>query len=88
MQDIEKKKQIICKATGAIVKNLRNGKSQFLFASENDISVSIINTLEKGNKDPQLTTVFKLAEVFGMKCSDFIKLVENELPEGFNLIEK
>lgn len=84
----EKKKKLICNAAGKITAKLRGAKSQFLLGSENDISTSILNTLEKGNKDPQLTTVFKLAEAFNMKASEFVGLIEKELPEGFYLIEK
>ena len=82
------KKEIICKTLGNVARRLRGVQSQFMFSSENDISVSIVNTIERGIKDSQITTVFKLAEVFNMKPSDFIKLVENELPEGFNLIDR
>ncbi|MDD3419425.1 MAG: helix-turn-helix domain-containing protein [Candidatus Gastranaerophilales bacterium] len=84
----EEKKKLICKITGKITKQLRGNKSQFLFGSENDISTSILNTLEKGNKDPQLTTVFKIAEAFNIKPSELVALIEKELPEGFFLIEK
>ena len=82
------KKEIICKTLGNVARRLRGVQSQFMFSSENDISVSIVNTIERGIKDTQITTVFKLAEAFNMKPSDFIKLVENELPEGFNLIDR
>lgn len=84
----EQKKKLICNTAGKVAKKLRGSKSQFLLGSENDISTSIINTLEKGNKDPQLTTVFKLAEAFNMSASEFIKLIEQELPKDFFLIEK
>ena len=57
-------------------------------ASENDISVSIISTIERALKDPQLTTVFKLAEALNIKASELIKLIENDLPEDFTLIEQ
>ena len=57
-------------------------------ASENDISISIISTVERGIKDPQLTTLFKIAEALNIKTSDLIKLVEEQLPKGFSLIEK
>ena len=86
MQEISKK-EIICITAGKILKKLRGSQSQFMFGSENDISVSIINTLERGIKDPQLTTVFKIAEALNIKASDFVKLVEEELPDDFYLID-
>ena len=69
---VEKKKQMILKT----------------FASENDISGSIISTVERGIKDPQTTTLFKLAEAFNMKTWQFVKLIEDELPNDFSLIDK
>ena len=84
MQD---KKKIILNALSKTVKDLRGSRSQFLFASENDISTSIISTIERGLKDPQLTTLIKLAEAFGMSFSDFAKEIEKNLPANFYLIE-
>ena len=85
MQD---KKKIILNALSKTVKDLRGSRSQFLFASENDISTSIISTVERGLKDPQLTTLIKLAEAFGMSFSDFANEIEKNLPANFYLIEK
>ena len=87
MQEFSKK-EIICKTLGSVARRLRGEQSQFMFSSENDISVSIVNTIERGIKDPQITTIFRLAEAFNMKPSDFIKLVEKDLPAGFNLIDR
>lgn len=84
----EEKKKIICLALANVVKNLRGRKSQFMFASENDFSTSIISTVERGLKDPQLTTIFKMAEAFNLKGSEFLELIEKELPNNFTLIEK
>ena len=56
----KEKKQIIINALAELLKERRGSKSQFMFASENDISISIINNIERGLKDPQLTTVFNL----------------------------
>ncbi len=52
---------------------------------EYEISTSLLNSLERGLKDPQLTTVFKLSEALGVQASDFVKMIEEELPEGFTL---
>lgn len=86
--NIEENKKLILQALAKITKELRGDKSQFMFCSENDISTSIISTIERVMKDPQLTTVFRIAEALNLKTSDFIKLIENELPENFSLIEK
>ena len=87
MQLDENKKQIL-KLLGKHARELRGERSQFILASENDISVSIISTIERAMKDPQLTTVFKLAEALNIKPSEFIKLIENDLPKNFSMIDK
>ena len=69
------------------MKELRGDKSQFIFSSENDISVSIISCAERGLKDPQLTTLFKLANAYNIPVFDFIKMVAEKLPEDFSMIE-
>mgnify|MGYP002620695918 CR=1 FL=1 len=85
---LDKKKKLILKSFGKHVKRLRGEQSQFIFASENDISASIISTIERAIKDPQLTTIFKLAEGLNIKASELIKLIEDDLPKDFSLIEK
>ena len=43
--------------------------------------------IERGIKDPQLTTVFKLSEALGIKPWEFVKKVEENLPDGLSLID-
>lgn len=85
---LDKNKKQILKLLGKHTRELRGERSQFILASENDISVSIISTIERAMKDPQLTTVFKLAEALNIKPSEFIKLIENDLPKNFSMIDK
>ncbi len=85
---MQEKKEIILNALAEVVRDLRGNRSQFMFASENDISISIVSMVERGLKDPQLTTLVKLAEAFDMNLSDFSKLIEEKLPDNFSLIEK
>ncbi len=82
----EDKKKLIRSIAGKVLKRLRKDKSQYLLSMEYEISTSLLNSLERGLKDPQLTTVFKLAEALGVKASEFVKMIEEELPEGFTLI--
>lgn len=83
MQDVNKK--LVCSAIGKTVKKLRGDKSQYLLGAEYDIPQSILSDLEKGKKDPQLTTIIKLAESFGLSVSEFMKEFEKELPKDFKL---
>ena len=85
---LDENKKIILNILAKHTKELRGDKSQFILACDGDISVSIISTIERAMKDPQLTTVFRLAEALNIKPSEFIKLIENDLPKGFSLIEK
>lgn len=64
---IEKRKKLIMKILGENIQRLRGDKSQFILSSENDISCSIISTVERGLKDPQFTTLFKIAEALKHK---------------------
>lgn len=81
-------KALVRKICGEIMASLRKDKTRCHFSSENGISTSILSMIERGLKDPQLTTVFRLCEAFGIKTSDFIKLVEEQLPENFTLLDK
>jgi len=83
----EDKKKLICALAGNALKKLRNGKSQYMLSAEYEISTSLLNNLERGLKDPQLTTIFKLSEALGVKASEFVKIIEENLPEDFSLIE-
>lgn len=85
---INENKQKILEALAVITKELRRDKNQFLLSCENDISVSILSTIERGLKDPQLTTIFKLAEALEIKPHEFIKLIEEKLPSDFSMIDK
>ena len=85
---IDEKKKLIMRILSESVIRLRGEKSQFILASENDISSSIISTIERGLKDPQLTTFFKIAEALNMKPSELLLEIENQLPKDFSLIDK
>lgn len=86
MQD--NKKKIIFMAIGKAIKRLRGNKSQYMLGAEYDIPSSVLSDLERGVKDPQLTTIFKIANAFNIKVSDFIKEVEIELPKDFSIDEE
>ena len=82
------KKKILLDALAKTVKELRGKKSRFMFASENDISTSIISTVERGIKDPQLTTLYKIAEACNISLIDFVVKLSENLPKNFSLIDK
>ena len=84
------KKQLILDAVGKVIVRERNkmGKSQRLFADEFDIQRSMICRLESAQNEPNLLSVWKIANAFGMKASAFLKLVENELGDDCSLIDE
>ena len=83
----EEKKKLICALAGQTFKKLRGKKSPYMLSLEYEISTSLLNSLERGIKDPQLASVFKVAEALGVKASEFVKIIEEGLPEGFSLVE-
>lgn len=83
----ENKKKIICNALAKTVKQLRGDKSRYMHCAEYGISTSILSNIERALKDPQLTTLMKLAESFGLKLSEFAKKLENELPDNFSFFD-
>ena len=86
MQD--KKRKLIKDALAKTVKRLRGDKSQFMLGAEFDIPSSVISDIERKVKDPQLTTLFKLSDSFGLTISQFMTEVEKELPKNFSVSDK
>lgn len=82
-------KQLLLNVIGELIreKRLKQNKGILLFSYEYDISNSSIALLEKGKRDVQITTLWKLANAFGMSFSEFAKEIENRLPKGFKLID-
>ena len=76
---------------GKVIRRERNkaGKGINLFSFEYDIGNGLLSKLENGTSDTKITTLWKLANAFGYtNCSDFIKLIENELPDNFNFYDE
>ena len=51
------------------------------------MSKSIWSEVEKGNKDIQLTTLWRIAEGLNIKPSELLKEIENTLDNNFSFIE-
>ena len=83
---LERDKQILLKAIGNVVKRERLKRKIGInkFSYEFDIGNGLLSYLEKGVSDTKITTMWKLANAFEMKFSDFVRLVEMELPTDFN----
>ena len=68
-------------AFGEILRDLRNkvGFSQEKLALDCGLDRTYISLLERGLRQPTLTTLFTLANSLGIKPSNLIKSVETEL---------
>ncbi|MBR1461451.1 helix-turn-helix transcriptional regulator [bacterium] len=89
MADKSAQKKILLKTIGKYVKEhrLKSKKGILLLSYEFDISNSSISKLEAGERDVQISTLWKIANAFGMDFSDFIREIEERLPENFKLID-
>lgn len=83
------KKQLLLKTIGEIVKEKRLGlkKGILLLSYEYDIPNTSLAQLEKGKRDVQISTLWKLSEALGMTFPEFISEVTKRLPENFKLID-
>lgn len=85
----ELNKQLLLKTIGEIVKQKRAiiNKGILLLSYEYDIPSSSLAKLEKGQRDVQITTLWKLAEALGMTFGEFVSELEKRLPQNFKLTE-
>ena len=74
------------KATGYVIKNLRN-KSITKSADEIGMGKSIWADLEQGVKDPQFSTLWRIAEGLDIRPHQLVKLIEESLGEDFSFLE-
>lgn len=86
---ISDKKALILKTVGEIIKEQRLAKNKgiLMHAYEYDIPSSSLSLIEKGQRDIQLTTLWKIANSFDMTLGEFVALVEKRLPKDFQIIE-
>ncbi len=84
---MKENKRKLLKITGNIIKKYRGIKSISLLSNEIELSKSIWSEVEKGNKDIQLTTLWRIAEGLNIKPSELLKEIENTLDNNFSFIE-
>lgn len=90
MQVRNKQSLQLLKVLGKIINNLRIGNdisiNQLAYAY--GLEKSTLSELEKGIREPKLLTLWKLSEALGVKLSDLIKIIEDELGEKFSLLDE
>lgn len=83
------KRQQITKTIGSIVKTyrLKQKKSISQISAEIGMTKSMWADLEKGIKDPQLSTLIRIAEGLNLNTSEILLQFEKEMGENFSFIE-
>lgn len=84
------KEKLLIQAISTTVKKLRKEKlkSQRMLADEYEIQKSLLSRMESAANSPMFISVWKVAEALGVKPSDFVMLIEKELPENFLLTDE
>ena len=57
----------------------RKGLSQEVVSSFAEIGRTQLSAIERGQRKPTLETFFRLSEALGIKASDMMKLIEEEM---------
>lgn len=86
---LESRKKRLLKAVGKVVKSKRQELNKGInkFSFEYDIGNGLLSRLERGDTDTQISTLWKLANAFGLEFSELAKLIEKELPQNFNFYD-
>lgn len=90
MQDcyIENKTKLQkCLSKSVKEKRLNLNKSISLLSAEVGMTKSMWADLEKGRKDPQLSTIWRISQGLDIPLSVLIKEIEDNLGNDFTLIE-
>lgn len=83
MQELKNEFQ---KAIASVVKSQRK-KSITKSADEIGMGKSLWADLENGIKDPQFSTLWRIAEGLDIKPHVLVELIENELGDNFSFLE-
>ena len=65
------------------LRKIHTGKTLRMFAYEYDIPCATLSRIENGQREAQLTILKRIAEGFGWEFGEFIKNVEEKMPDKF-----
>lgn len=87
MQRHSEKTLHLTKKLGELIRNerMRKNISCTKFAYQFDIDKGNLNRIENGLIDCKFTTLWKISEAIGLKLSELIKILENNLGDNFKL---
>jgi transcriptional regulator with XRE-family HTH domain len=74
------KKRIILQRFGKRIKNLRKiyKMSQEKLAEKADLSTNFVGSLERGEKEPKLVTLVKIANAFGITVGELLSYPDDK----------
>lgn len=83
------KKELLLKVVGEIIheRRMQTGKGLLLHSYEYDLSSNSLDFIEKGIRDPQLTTLWKIVNSFDMSFTEFVEILNNRLPKNFKMTD-
>lgn len=87
---MKEREKYYCKTIGAAIRQIRiekYHKSALMFAYENDIPKSTLTRIERGENEPQVITLKKIAESFGWSMSELFENIEKNLPKDFKIFD-
>ena len=80
------KKKLVLEVTGKELKKLRK-KGILALSYEYDLPSKSLQKTEKGLSDPLFTTMWRMVEANGIPFWQFIKIVQENLPENFSFFD-
>lgn len=85
-----KNHEIFKQAVGEVLRDIRKNTNLSLnkFALEYDLDKSNMSKTERGLINIYLITAWKIAEAYGLKFSEFAKMLEDKLGEDFTFIDE
>ena len=84
---MQERKKELQKALAQNIKKYRNTRSISKLSNEIELSKSIWAGIEKGERDIQLSTFWRIAEGLEIKPSTFLKEIEDVLGNDFSFLE-
>lgn len=89
MVDLKSSKKLLQQAVAKIVKKhrLAQNKSLSKISAEIIMTKSMWNDLEKGIKDPQLSTIWRVSEALDIPVDELICEIKTELGTDFSLTD-
>ena len=85
MNNMQEKKLIFAKILARIILKYRGktGKSISKISNEIDLTKSVWSEIEAGNRDPQLSTIWRIAEGLDIPASQILLDMEKEIGPDF-----